>query len=89
MLNMILWLSRVVSRMLPESIANPHLHISDCFKTFNPSFTLKMRRIPLLPVSPFFNYVIMHLSEVRYSSEHIFFYQSQVVIELVAHFSWT
>lgn len=40
--------------MLPESIANPHLHISDCFKTFNPSFTLKMRRIPLLPVSPFF-----------------------------------
>ena len=75
--------------MLPESIANPHLHISDCFKTFNPSFTLKMRRIPLLPVSPFLNYVIMHLSEVRYSSEHIFFYQSQVVIELVAHFSWT
>ena len=34
-------------------------------------------------------YVIMHLSEARYSSEHIFFYQSQVVIELVAHFSWT
>ena len=31
----------------------------------------------------------MSLSEVRYSSEHIFFYQSQVVIELVAHFSWT
>ena len=26
---------------------------------------------------------------MRYSSEHIFFYQSQVVIELVAHFSWT
>lgn len=48
-----------------------------------------MCKIPLLSVSPFFWYVIMHLSEVRYSSERIFFYQSQVVIELVAHFSWT
>ena len=82
-------IDRVVSRMLPESIANPHLHILDHIPTLTTSFYWKMRRIPLLSVSPFLKYVIMHLSEVRYSSEHIYFYQSQVVIELVAHFSWT
>ena len=40
--------------MLPESIANPHLHISDHFKTLNPSFfTKNAQNSPIVGITIF------------------------------------
>ena len=84
------WIAvRVVSRMQPNGFLVRHCIFQPSLEYISLGSTKNAQKSPYCWFHLFFYYVTIHLSEGWYSSEYIFFYQSQVITESVAHFGRT